>query len=51
MYIPIFFPNTPKEVPFPRCLSLDLEVSPKDSLIKALAGVRPDTGQSLSLSV
>ena len=51
MYIPIFFPNTPKEAPFPRCLSLDLEVGVKDSLIKALAGVRPDTGQSLSLSV
>ena len=51
MYIPIFFPVTPKEAPFPRCLSLDLEVSPKDSQIKALAGVRPDTGKSLSLSV
>ena len=51
MYIPIFFPTNPKEPPFPRCLSLDLEVSPKDSLIKALAGVRSDTGKSLSLTV
>ena len=50
MDIPVFLPHTPKETPFPRCLSLDLEVSPKDSLIKALAGVRPDTGQSLSLT-
>ena len=51
MYIPIFFPNTPAGAPFPRCLSLDLEVGVKDSRIRALAGVRPDTGQSLSLSV
>ena len=39
------------ESPLLPCLSLDLEVSPKDSRIHALAGVRPDTGQSLSLSV
>ena len=30
-----------------RCLSLDLEVSVRDRRIRALAGVRPDTGQSL----
>ena len=30
-----------------RCLSLDLEVSVQDSLIHALAGVRPDTGQTI----
>ena len=30
-----------------RCLSLDLEVSRADERIHALAGVRPDTGQSL----
>ena len=50
MDIPVFLPHTPKETPFPRCLSLDLEVSPKDSRIQALAGVRSDTGQSLSLT-
>ena len=27
-----------------RCLSLDLEVTPKDKRIRAFAGVRPDTG-------
>ena len=30
-----------------RCLSLDLEVGVRDGRIRALAGVRPDTGQSL----
>ncbi len=30
-----------------RCLSLDLEVGRADERIHALAGVRPDTGQSL----
>ncbi|MCY3783490.1 MAG: RecQ family ATP-dependent DNA helicase [Chloroflexi bacterium] len=34
-----------------RCLSLDLEVRVKDRRIRAFAGVRPDTGQSLTLSV
>ena len=34
-----------------RCLSLDLEVGVKDQRIRALAGVRPDTGQSLTISV
>ena len=34
-----------------RCLSLDLEVGVKDRRIHALAGVRADTGQSLTLSV
>ena len=33
-----------------RCLSLDLEVGAKDQRIRALAGVRSDTGQSLTLS-
>ncbi len=30
-----------------RCLSLDLEVSVRNRRIRAFAGVRPDTGQSL----
>ena len=30
-----------------RCLSLDLEVGLKDRRIRAFAGVRPDTGQTL----
>ena len=30
-----------------RCLSVDLEVDASDGRIRALAGVRPDTGQSL----
>ena len=30
-----------------RCLSLDLEVGVEDDRIRALAGVRPDTGQSV----
>ena len=34
-----------------RCLSLDLEVGVKDRRIHALAGVRADTGQSLTFSV
>ena len=33
--------------PLDACLSLDLEVNVKDNRIRALAGVRPDTGQSL----
>ena len=33
-----------------RCLSLDLEVGVLDSRIHALAGVRSDTGQSLTFS-
>ena len=33
--------------PLLRCLSLDLEVSIRDGRIRALAGVRPDIGQSL----
>ena len=32
-----------------RCLSLDLEVGVRDQRIRALAGVRPDTGQRLIL--
>ena len=36
--------------PLSRCLSLDLEVGVRDERIHALAGVRADTGQSLSLS-
>ncbi len=34
--------------PLSRCLSLDLEVRVRDSRIRAFAGVRPDTGQSLT---
>ena len=34
-----------------RCLSLDLEVSIKDRRIRAFAGVRPDTGDSLTFPV
>ena len=34
-----------------RCLSLDLEVGAKDGRIHALAGVRPDTGECLTLDV
>ncbi len=34
-----------------RCLSLDLEVGVKDGRIRALAGVRPDTEQSLTLAI
>ncbi len=34
-----------------RCLSLDLEVGVKDRRIHAFAGVRPDTGQSLTLPI
>ena len=34
-----------------RCLSLDLEVGPRNNRIRALAGIRPDTGQSLNSSV
>ena len=30
-----------------RCLSLDLEVNVSDQRIRALAGVRPDSGKSL----
>lgn len=30
----------------PRCVSIDLEVGPKDSKIHKLAGIRPDTGQA-----
>ena len=32
-----------------RCLSLDLEVGRNDNRIHALAGVRPDTGQSVAI--
>ena len=32
-----------------RCLSLDLEIGRRDQRIRALAGVRPDTGQCLIL--
>ena len=31
-----------------RCLSIDLEISPQDNHTHALAGVRPDTGQSIT---
>ena len=34
-----------------RCLSLDLEVGVKDRRIRAFAGVRPDTGQSLAFPI
>ena len=34
--------------PLSSCLSLDLEVRVRDSRIRAFAGVRPDTGQSLT---
>ena len=37
--------------PLSRCLSLDLEVGVLDERIFALAGVRADTGHSLSLSI
>ena len=33
------------------CLSLDLEVGVKDRRIRAFAGVRPDTGQSLAFPI
>ena len=42
-------PRADGQPPF-RCLSLDLEVDPRNNRIRALAGVRPDTGQSLALS-
>ena len=32
-----------------RCLSLDLEVGRADNRIHALAGVRPDTGQKVTI--
>ena len=35
--------------PLSRCLSLDLEVGKGDERIHALAGVRPDTGQALTI--
>ena len=35
--------------PLARCLSLDLEVGKGDERIHALAGVRPDTGQALTV--
>ena len=35
--------------PLSRCLSLDLEVGKGDERIHALAGVRPDTGQALTV--
>ena len=35
--------------PLSRCLSLDLEVGKGDARIHALAGVRPDTGQALTV--
>ena len=34
--------------PLSHCISLDLEVGPRDERIHAFAGVRPDTGQSLT---
>ena len=34
--------------PLSRCLSLDLEIGVRDRRIHAFAGVRPDTGQSLT---
>ena len=37
--------------PLSRCLSLDLEVGVRDRRIHALAGVRRDTGQALTLTV
>ncbi len=37
--------------PLSRCLSLDLEVDVKSGRIRALAGVRPDTEQSLTLAI
>ena len=46
--------NTPPDdgsALFSRCLSLDLEVGVKDRRIHALAGIRPDTGQALSLAI
>ena len=43
-------PDDTGHPPFP-CLSLDLEVGARDNRIRALAGIRPDTGQSLSLEV
>ena len=36
--------------PLARCLSLDLEVGRSDNRIHALAGVRPDTSQSVAIS-
>ena len=37
--------------PLFRCLSLDLEVGVRDSRIRSFAGVRPDTGQSLTFPI
>ena len=44
-------PHTPDDSDHPliRCLSLDLEVGRRDDRIHAIAGVRPDTGQSLTV--
>lgn len=40
-----------KEPSLLRCLSLDLEVSPKDDRIRALAGVSGDSVHSLGLTL
>ena len=42
------FANNGSSHPLSRCLSLDLEVVVRDRRIRAFAGVRPDTGQSLT---
>ena len=42
-------PGADGGTPLFRCLSVDLEVGRKDNRIHALAGVRVDTGQSLTL--
>ena len=44
-------PHTPDDSdnPLLGCLSLDLEVGRRDDRIHAIAGVRPDTGQSLTV--
>ena len=46
-------PTTSSVIPYPtlrRCISLDLEVSHKDSILLAAAAYRPDTNDSLSMA-
>ena len=44
-------PNSGPRKALSPCLSLDLEVGPRSNRIRALAGIRSDTGQSLNFSV
>ena len=43
-------PGADDGMPLFRCLSLDLEVGGRDRCIHAFAGVRSDTGMSLTFS-